>query len=297
MITVKVPATSANCSIGFDCLGLALDWKSSITFEPADTLQITGCPPEYATADNLVYQAFAYTCKAVNLPVPGVHIHIDSDIPFARGLGSSSQCIAAGILGADAMCQLELDDREKLDIATEIEGHPDNVAPALRGGLCSCISTTDERILPIDLGAHDWKALVVIPDYEVSTKEARKVLPASIPLHDAAMQVGHALLFEYAWVHQDEKLLYEACVDVLHEPSRSKLIRDYPALAALAKQYKLPFWISGSGPTMAFVSQDEDQLRNLQNFIACQEFFGQNGQHLKLRLCKVSDSGAEVIYG
>ncbi len=302
MITVRTPATSANCSIGFDCLGLALDWKSKISFEPAETLKITGCPQEYAGEDNLVYQSFVYTCKACHVEVPGVHIHIDSDIPFARGLGSSSQCIAAGILGADALLGLHLGDRQKLDLATQIEGHPDNVAPALRGGLCSCVTKGNakdgnQEVLPIDLGAHGWHVLVVIPDYEVSTKEARKVLPASIPLHDAAMQVGHALLFEYAWVHGDENLLFEACVDVVHEPSRSKLIKDYPDLYALAQKDRIPFWISGSGPTMAFVSQNEDQLRNLQHYLACREVLEEMGSHLKLRLCKVSDQGAEVNYG
>lgn len=290
MITVQSPATSANCCVGFDSLGLALDWKSAISFEPADDLVITGCPPEYCTKDNLVYQAFVLAAETSGLEVPGIHIHIDSDIPFARGLGSSSQCIAAGLLGADALLSLGLGDERLLALATSLEGHPDNAAPALFGGLCVCV-TEGGRILQTKLEAGGWKVLLVIPPYEVSTSEARKVLPACVSLHEAAMQAGRAMLFEHAWVHKDDELLYEACKDVLHEPSRSKLIKEYPAMKALSDTHHLPFWISGSGSTMAFVSQDEKRLRELKKQI------DESGADVKTVLCRASSAGAQVVYG
>lgn len=290
MITVKVPATSANCCIGFDCLGLALDWKSAISFEAASTLQITGCPEEYQSEDNLVFQAFAAACTSCGITAGGVHIHIDSDIPFARGLGSSSQCIAAGILGADALLGLNLDDQKMLEIATALEGHPDNAAPALFGGLCACVSE-DDQILQIKLGSNDWKGLVVIPPYPISTNEARKVLPPEISLHEAAMQSGRAFLFEYAWEHRNEKLLHEACKDVLHEPYRARLIPDYARLKELAERYALPFWISGSGSTMIFVSQSEEKLKEAEKEICRMNI------EADIRRVRVSDKGAEVLYG
>ncbi|MGM9960306.1 MAG: homoserine kinase [Allobaculum sp.] len=290
MITVMAPATSANCSVGFDCLGLALDWKSRISFEKAPENKITGCPQEYCTMDNLVMQAFLFTCQYVGVEPDPVHIHIDSDIPFARGLGSSSQCIVAGILGADAIMNLHLNDEQKLDIATRIEGHPDNVAPALFGGLIACANHND-RILKIKMDGQDWQVLVVIPDYEVSTHEARKVLPSSLDRPDVVRQVSHAMLFEYAWVHQDEDMLKEVCEDYIHEPYRAKLIPDYAAMRQLADQNNVPFWISGSGSTMAFISQDRKKLEAIR-----QEVESVNPA-LKCLLHKVCDTGAEVIDG
>lgn len=290
MITVRVPATSANCCVGFDSLGLALEWKSAISFEPADTLVITGCPAEYQNEDNLVWKAFAAACAAGGITAGGVHIHIDSDIPFARGLGSSSQCIAAGILGANALLGLNLSDEKMLETATDLEGHPDNAAPAFFGGLCTCVSEED-RILHIRLESGGWKSLIVIPPYPISTHEARKVLPAQIPLHEAAMQTGRAILFEYAWVHREEKLLHEMCKDVLHEPYRAALIGDYPELKAIADRHEIPFWISGSGSTMIFVSQSEKQLEKAEADIR------HLGLDVLLRKAAVSDKGAEVIYG
>lgn len=290
MITVLTPATSANCSIGFDCLGLALDWKSKITFEQASENLITGCPAEYCTQDNLVMFAYLKTCQYAKVEPKPVHIHIDSDIPFARGLGSSSQCIVAGILGADAFLNLQLNEDQKLEIACQIEGHPDNVAPALLGGLIVCTNHSG-RLIKVKFDACNWKALVVIPNEEVSTHEARKVLPTTLERSEVIQQVSHAMLFEYAWVHQQEDLLKEVCVDFIHEPYRAKLISDYDQIHNLADQNGLPFWISGSGSTMALISQDQIKLEKVQSAIESM------GLQLECRLLNVCDTGAEVIYG
>lgn len=290
MITVLAPATSANCSIGFDCLGLALDWKSKIYFEQTDEHLITGCPAQYCTQDNLVLISYLKTCEYAKVDPKKVHIHIDSDIPFARGLGSSSQCIVAGVLGADALMNLHLSDEQKLEVARQIEGHPDNVAPALFGGLIVCANHHD-HLIKVKFPAGGWKALVVIPNYEVSTQEARKVLPTTLERNEVVQQVSHAMLFEYAWVHEQEELLKEVCHDFIHEPYRAKLIADYQKIRDLADQYGVPFWISGSGSTMALISQDPTKLKTIQAMI---ESF--NSQ-LDCRVLNVCDTGAEVIYG
>ena len=148
MIIVHVPATSANCCVGFDSLGMALDWWATFRFEPSDVLKITGCPKEYADKNNLVVQAFQKTCQHLHQEMPNFHLDIDSDIPFSRGLGSSSTCVVAGILACDAWFEAHMNKMEILKIATEIEGHPDNVAPCIFGqAVTSFMDQLDPRMM------------------------------------------------------------------------------------------------------------------------------------------------------
>lgn len=259
MIRVLVPATSANCCVGFDSMGLALDWMAEFTFDRAEGLQITGCPEEFCNEKNLVIEAFDLTAEKYGKKREGMKMHTSTDIPFARGLGSSSTCVAAGILAADAWFDLHLSDEQKLALATEIEGHPDNVAPALLGGVCVCMEAAG-RIWCEKLETPAWKALAMVPDYEVSTPEARKVLPKELPFGDAVKQTGHALVFEKALEAGKEELLCASCQDVLHEPYRRRLIPEYEVLKKEADAADLPFWISGSGPTLLALSLQEEKL-------------------------------------
>ena len=125
MICVKVPATSANCCVGFDTLGMALDWFATFYFEPNPEFVIEGCPDEFKNEDNLVIVGFKKTCDYMKVDMPTLKLKIDTDIPSSRGLGSSSTCIVAGIMAADAWFHGQLNKMEMLKIATEIEGHPD----------------------------------------------------------------------------------------------------------------------------------------------------------------------------
>ena len=120
MISVCVPATSANCCVGFDCLGMAVDWWAHFTFEKSDTLIVEGCPGEFKGQNNLVVQAFYTTCDYLHLGYPTFKLTIDTDVPFARGLGSSSTCVVAGILACDAWFKKGMDKMEILKIATSI---------------------------------------------------------------------------------------------------------------------------------------------------------------------------------
>ena len=181
-------------------------------------------------------------------------------------------------------------DEFALEVACQIEGHPDNVAPALFGGLIVCANHHD-HLIKVKFPAGGWKALVVIPNYEVSTQEARKVLPTTLERNEVVQQVSHAMLFEYAWVHEQEELLKEVCHDFIHEPYRAKLIADYQKIRDLADQYGVPFWISGSGSTMALISQDLTKLNTIQAII---ESFN---SRLDCRVLNVCNTGAEVIYG
>lgn len=266
MIQVHVPATSANCCIGFDSLGMALDWWAKFQFEKSDTLTITGCPDEYADENNLVVQAFLKTCQYLKKEIPTFHLHIDSDIPFSRGLGSSSTCVVAGILACDAWFQANLNKMEILQIATDIEGHPDNVAPCIFGeAVCSFIDNGVPRMMIVPCAP--YQCLAMIPEYLVVTNEARKVLPSTLEYKEAVSQVGHALCFLQALQVGNEMVLAKACVDHLHEPYRKKLIPDYDVIHDRCKELDLAMWISGSGSTMLAMSMDLDKLNQLQKEI------------------------------
>ena len=207
MIRVKVPATSANLGVGFDCMGLALDWQGVFTFcFDGPEFMISGCPKAYQNKDNLVYHAFARTLMALGKRVPVVQIHIDTPIPVARGLGSSASCIVAGVLGAVAYSGQKLPLQELLRLATLLEHHPDNVAPALYGSLCASFM---ENGMPYtaQFAVHEkFRFVTIIPDYEVRTEDARRILPSDMSYADAIYQMGRCATLGKALESGDEEI-------------------------------------------------------------------------------------------
>lgn len=197
MITVQVPATTANLGPGFDCFGMALTLYGRFTFEelPAG-LCFEGVPEAFCNADNLAVRAYFSALKAINLPQAGLFLRIASDIPVSHGLGSSASLIAAGIFAANAAHGSPLSKQQMLTLATALEGHPDNVAPALLGGLTVSMMTDRQAIAvpcPVSERIH---VCALVPDFELSTHRARAVLPQSVPFADAVFNVsrrrGHA---------------------------------------------------------------------------------------------------------
>ncbi|MFD1125195.1 homoserine kinase [Lentilactobacillus raoultii] len=259
MIKIKVPATSANVGVGFDCMGLAVSFYSTISFEEsAEKLEITGCPIEFQTEDNLVYQAFVKGCDYLDKPVPNIKISIDTDVPVARGLGSSSVCIVAGLKAASTWFDNAISSDQLLVLATEMEGHPDNVTPAILGGLC--VSFLDEQNRPtvVKYDVNDQLNLVaLIPNYEVSTRAARKVLPKSMSYADTIHQVSRCAVMTKALELGDMHLIHKACDDRMHEPYRAKLIPDYAQAKAISEQSNGTMYISGSGSTMMAITPNE----------------------------------------
>ena len=287
MITVHVPATSANCCVGFDSLGMAIDWWATFRFEPSDTLKITGCPEEYADKNNLVVQAFQTTCQYLDQEMPTFHLDIDSDIPFSRGLGSSSTCVVAGILACDAWFEAQMNKMEILKIATQIEGHPDNVAPCIFGqAVTSFMDQGQPRMMIVPCAS--YHGLAMIPDYPIVTNEARKILPQSLPYQEAVSQVGHALCFIQALQVGNEMILARACQDFLHEPYRKKLIPDYDPIHSICQELDLAMWISGSGSTMLALSMDLQRLEKLKQTVE------NESPHILCRRVRVASKGAWV---
>ena len=262
MITIRVPATSANLGIGYDCLGAALDWQACFCFSASPVLKIEGCPEEYRGADNLVVRAFRHVCDILNKEMPPFHLRIGSDIPLKRGLGSSAACIAAGVLAANEWFDSPFSEEECLKLACDLEGHPDNLAPAFYGGVV--LSSFDGKSVEhYTLQSPEFYLALCIPDYPIETEKARKILPGTVPHKDAAGQVFQALKFAEALRRGDDALLAASLKDVLHEPYRRTLIPDHDFVYGCCQEFGMPFWISGSGSTLAAISFSEtkrDQL-------------------------------------
>lgn len=272
MIKIKVPATTANIGCGFDTLGCALTLYSTFVFEKSEKFIVTGCPLKYQNEDNLVLVAYKKVFEKLKQKTIPVRLHIDSQIPVSRGLGSSASCIVAGICAANAILKYPLDKKQCLDIAAEIEGHPDNVAPALYGNLCA--SFMDEKVHCVQFHASEnLRLLAMIPDFEVSTEMARKALPKTIDYHDAVYNVSRVACLCKALENNDRAMIHDALKDRLHEPYRRKLIDEYDEVKNICKD-ETAFFISGSGPTLICIYEKSSekivqQVSKLKNKWKC----------------------------
>lgn len=259
MIKIKVPATTANIGCGFDTLGCALTLYSTFTFDRNDSFKITGCPEKFQNEDNLVVTSYKKVFEHLNKEVLPVSLHIESEIPVSRGLGSSASCIVAGIWAANYFLGNPLNKEQCLDIATSIEGHPDNVAPAIYGNLCS--SFTGNQVYTAHFNASkELNLLVMIPDFEVSTASARKVLPKTIDYKDAIFNLSRVACLCKALENNDQEMIHHALDDKLHQPYRKELIHEYEEIKEICKD-EVAFFISGSGPTLiCIVKNDKDAI-------------------------------------
>ncbi len=265
MVTFRIPASTANIGPGFDSFGCALALYNEYTFERADRLEIIGCPPEFANEDHLTVVAFKRALKEINEPWTGLKLTIQSHIPFSRGLGSSAAVIVAGIRGANALYGHKLSIQKMLELATELEGHPDNVAPALLGGFVVSMMDHGKPLWvqrPIHLAL---RFVALIPDFPLSTSKARSVLPPQIPRDDAVFNIAHAGILPYALESGDEALIRAALQDRLHEPYRRSLITDIEIVEKTAReQGALSFCISGAGPTCLCLTRDPEFIHRMR---------------------------------
>lgn len=256
-VSVRVPATTANLAAGFDSVGCALGLYNTLTFTQGEGLSFSGCEAAYQNRENLAYQAYCRVLTALGLPEEGVHIDIRAEIPVSRGLGSSAALLAAGAVAANALHGSALDRRQLLALCTELEGHPDNVAPALLGGLTASLMD-GQAVVSASYAVHpDWRFVALIPDFPLSTHAARAVLPQTVPYADAVFNTAHAAVLPAALMSGDEALLAAALRDRLHQPYRRGLIEEYDAVEALAAENGChAFCISGAGPTLLALTTD-----------------------------------------
>ena len=257
-VTIRVPATTANLGPGFDAFGCALSLYTDVTFEETEAgLEITGCDEAYAGPDNMVYTAYCAVLASLSEEVRGVKIHIESQIPICRGLGSSAALLVAGAMGANVLRGNKLSTQGLLNITNAMEGHPDNLAPAFYGGLTA--SMVDNGLpVSVSFPLHpDWEFLALVPDFELPTPLARSVLPKNVSREDAIYNVAHGALVLKALELGDEKLLRNAMQDKLHQNYRRSLIQDYDAIGALMRTIGAAFCLSGAGPTLLCITRDE----------------------------------------
>lgn len=256
-VTVEVPATSANLGPGFDCLGLALDLHDTLTGEIVDSglvVEIEGEGQASLPRDerHLVVRAMQTGFQALGVTPPGLELHASNRIPQSRGLGSSSAAIVGGLALARALVvsdDVTLDDAALLRLATRIEGHPDNVAPALLGGFV--VSGHD--------GAETWgvsapvaaevSAVAFVPPDGVSTEVARGLLPSDVPHGVAAANTGRAALLVAALGGATDQL-FRATQDFLHQDFRAQAMPESIALVRSLRAAGLAAVVSGAGPTV-----------------------------------------------
>ena len=262
-VKVKVPATSANLGSGFDVAGLALTLYNTFTFELSeDGLNIKGCPEQFCNENNLTYQAFKRAAEVCGLEYQGVNIECSGEVPYTRGLGSSSTCIVAGIVGAFAFKDKVEERQEILELATSIEGHPDNVAPAIFGGVTVSVMEED-NVLTLNIPVkHDYRFVALIPPFSLSTEQSRAVLPQILPRKDAIKNVSHLALMVASLINGYDEGLKLGFKDRLHQPYRGDLIAGFDEIMAVLEKDEqvLGAYLSGAGPTIMAVIHADDRM-------------------------------------
>jgi len=301
-ITVKVPATTANLGPGFDCIGAALKLYNEFEFTTLDVeglmIQVSGTEAEKVETDesNLLYQAFIKLYQHIEQTAPSVKIRIKLGVPLSRGLGSSATAIVGGLVAANELAGRPLSELEVMKLAIAMEGHPDNVVPALLGG-CRLAATSNTSNNCWEIGDIPWHRdilpVVAIPDFELSTSEARKVLPAEISRHDAIFNISHFGLLLRGLATNREEWLKAALQDKLHQPYRQALIPGYDAVntaAINAGAYGMV--ISGAGPTLLALV-DTSKAKSVE--IAMKDAWLQKGITSTVRILDLDTQGSTTL--
>ena len=256
MLLIKAPASSANMGPGFDCLGLAVNIYNSFEVELSDHTCLEGVEERFNNENNLFLQAYRKGCEAIGVS-DHIHAVFHCDIPVSRGLGSSASMICAGLTAASALHNDALSEGSIFQLASEMEGHPDNAAPCLFGGMMASLKTENNAFISHPMELHeDWLYTVLIPDFEVSTEEARGILPSDYPRADAAANTAHAIIMTEALRTGSSGLLKLGANDLIHEPYRSTLIDGYETVKNITeKDTDGKMLISGSGSTCILISK------------------------------------------
>ena len=257
---VRVPASSANLGPGFDSFGIAWQLYNEISFQPAEKTEIFGCGEAYRNEDNLALRAYRRVLERCGVRDGGVAIRFGrTSIPVSRGLGSSAALICAGVIAANELHGLGLLRDELFLLATEVEGHPDNVAPALYGGLSVSAMAGGQAVTRRFPVSDRLFFTALIPPFELSTALARSVLPETVSRTDAIFNVSRGALLLRALEDGDAELLSFAMDDRLHQPYRASLIDGFSAARAEAQECgAAAICISGAGPTLLCVADRPD---------------------------------------
>lgn len=309
-ISVKVPATSANIGPGFDCLGMALPLYNTITIEetvlPGTGVEINIISENNALSESslehipldensLVYKAVELLYNSIGQTPGELKITIRSEIPVARGLGSSAAVIVGALMAANELLGHPADEAALLSIACELEGHPDNIAPAIVGGLVLSSQEEDGAVVYQELNwPQDWLITVCIPDFELSTDIARSVLPKEVPMKDAIFNMRRLAMFVQAVNNKDENLMKMALQDKLHQPYRIKLIQGLDSIMNQLRHIEsvLGCVISGAGSSILVISRKND-IDKIKNIV--KETWEEQNIKSEIKTLSIEQSGAKIV--
>ena len=270
IVSVSVPATSANLGPGYDALGLALEIRDHVTAQFTDDNLITvvvtgeGAGKLPTDATHLVAKTIIDACKAFGTEVSGLRVECKNAIPQGRGLGSSAGAIVAGLVLASELTYARASEDELLQMANAIEGHPDNVAACLLGAMTIAWLEDDGKANSVSMNVHpDVSPVLGIPETELDTHKARGLIPESIPHVDAAFNAGRSALLVAAMIG-DPDFLLEATEDKLHQPFRAQAYSESMALVEQLRAAEIAACISGAGPTVIALSTVEQVAQAIE---------------------------------
>lgn len=263
MIKIRIPATSANLGAGFDALGLALSFYNYVEMEESDRVEISSADDIAVPTDesNLIYVSAKDLFEVCGKKLEGLKLRQTNNIPMARGLGSSSACIVAGLVGANTLLGNPLTTDDLVDLAAQIEGHPDNTAPALLGGIVTAVFdgrkvhwVKQEVFTKLEFAA-------LIPDFELKTEKARACLPKEVSHKDAVYNLSRAALFSASLLTGKFENLRTAVHDKLHQPYRMELIPNCREVFDIAYTHgAYGVFISGAGPTIMAIADESNEF-------------------------------------
>lgn len=309
-VSVKVPATTANIGSGFDCLGMALPLYNIITIEetvlPGTGIEINVINDNASEDDlltehipmdenSIIYKAIELLYNSIGQSPSELKITIQSQIPIARGLGSSASVIVGGLLAANELLGHPADEVALLSIASEVEGHPDNITPAIVGGLVLSSQEDDGSIIYRKLDWPDeWAITVCVPDYELSTDISRSVLPKEVPFEDAVFNAKRLGMFVQAVNTKDAELMKYALQDRLHQQYRMKLV---PGLSKIIENLRheenvLGCVLSGAGPSILIISY-KNNLDKIKSIV--KETWDDMNVKVNIMTLPVEKNGAQII--
>ena len=309
-VSVKVPATSANLGPGFDCMGLALPLYNTITIEEtvlpgtgveinvfADNDSIDQLSLDHIPLDenNIAYKAVELLYNSIGQTPSELKINIATNIPVARGLGSSSAVIVGALIAANELLGRPADEAALLSIACEIEGHPDNITPAIVGGLVITSQEDDGSVVYRKLDwPSDWAITVCVPDFELSTEISRSVLPTEIPRKDAVFNAQRLGMFIQAVHTKDSELMKLALRDKIHQPYRMKLVPGLDKIIENLKHFDnvLGCVLSGAGSSILIISE-KNNLDKIKNIV--RETWADQNIKCQIKTMSVENNGAHVI--
>ena len=299
-VKVRVLGTSANCGPGFDCLGVACtiynELELTLLEEERLDIEITGDGAENIPVDerNIVWRSIQKLLERAGKAqeYKGAVIRMNNGVPLSRGLGSSATAIVGGLKAANECLGNPFTNRDLLQMATEIEGHPDNVAPAIFGGFTISIVRNGKPECFSLMPKLPVKLVVTVPDFFLPTKAARAVLPAEVPMKDAVFNIGRAAMLTAALCKGNKSFLRSVFDDALHQPYRAKLIPGmYDVFKAARAAGALGASMSGAGPCLiAFTVENADAVG-----MAMRDAFAKNNVKSRYHVFDIDGTGATVI--